>query len=242
MRTKKAAGVRAPKRTGGSSPSPRSSDFPTDEEMAAIKAADNAGLEVSDNADPQPPRVSPSEEPIKYRRISIPVTEDGNIAWDTMRLSTKNEVIASLKKALEDRSLMASAGVSVPAPVVVEIFDASWTGTIFDAIAAVECYLAQRQGIPADIAKSVLVYNDAEKAMLGAPLARIINKYASQYDWMVRFKDEIAFGILFFSITSVKFKVAQFSAEQRKVAAIAAKAKPASPASVPDAAESVPVQ
>lgn len=146
------------------------------------------------------------------RRMSFPVDEDGVIQWQSMRPSTAAELKAIFKQVLEDASFTKELGLA-PQPVI-EIFDEGWCGTIYDALGAVESVIAQKlYGIPPEIAREVFTYSEIEKQKLAGPTVKVINKYATKYDWLVRFKEEIALGMLLTAITTVKFRIAAARAE-----------------------------
>lgn len=174
------------------------------------------------------------------KRMSFPVDDNGNINWEGMRPGTAAELRETLKRAYSDASLMGELGAA-PLPIV-EIFDADWTGSLFDGLGIIESMLAQRMyGLPSDVASQVFTYSELEKKKLGPLAAKVINKYASKYDVLVAFKEEIAFGILFFAITSMKFRMASvqagiFKAKQRVNGA----ERP--PATIIEETQEVPVQ
>lgn len=199
-------------------------------------------VEPSDDAPPISASPAPADDRTPIKRVSFPVDDNGNINWEGMRPSTAQDLRDLLKRVYSDASFMGDLGAK-PMPVV-EIFDKDWTGSIFDALGAIESLIAQRvYGIPAEIARECFTYNDIEKEKLAGPAAKVINKYATKYDWLVAFKEEIALGLLLFTITSVKLKMAQIrtdawrAKEKSKANGIEKK-----PAAVMPEAEAVPVQ
>ncbi len=126
-------------------------------------------------------RLAAPAEPTKISRISIPVSENGGIAWEGMRLSTKDEFIQILRASLTDKEFVSKLGFGNGEQF--EIFDAGWTGSIYDALGAVESYIAQRMyGISPEIARKVFVFSDAEKEKLAKPTAKLLNKWALRCD------------------------------------------------------------
>lgn len=137
-------------------------------------------------------------------RVAIPVDANGNVLWDMMREKTKDK----LKSILADPSTAKVLNVESPVTSpVIEVFDPSWTGTIFDAVSKLEIVLAGKMyQIPQDIAEQAFTFTAAEKEKLGPPTARVINKYAPI--WLEKFKDEIALAFLFITMTAVKLQMA----------------------------------
>lgn len=159
-----------------------------------------------------------AEPPAQLKRFSFPITEDGKPAWDSMRLSSKDEFIQILKSCLTDKETVGKLGLGTDAPNI-EIFSAEWTGSIYDAIGAVESYLAQRiYNIPPKIARECFTFTELEKEKLAKPTAALINKWALRYDWLVKFKEEIAVAILLVALSSVKLKMAQIMAAAQTAA------------------------
>lgn len=133
---------------------------------------------------PVPP--APTVEPANG--FLIPLSTDGKILWDALT----PELQAQL------RSLVGSSEVIPP----------EFCGKIYDALGKVLTFCAVKfKGVPADIASEALTFNEAEKKQLNPPTAKIVNKYAPA--WLIKFQDEIALGLLFTTIVSVKMQFMQ---------------------------------
>jgi hypothetical protein len=155
-------------------------------------------------ANPSAP--SPIEE--KVNRLSIPLTADGQIDYDSMREKTRQKV----------KDLIGGPRDASPKPIV-EVFDPAWTNALLDTLGKVESFAAvQVLKMTPEIAEKAFSYNEMEKAKIGVPLAKVINKYAPV--WMEQYKDEIALAMLFVTITAVKYQMAT-------MLMAASKAKPA---------------
>jgi hypothetical protein len=144
------------------------------------------------------PAPSPVSVEEKVNRISIPLNKDGQIEWDSMRGSTQAKV----------RALMGEgSGKPDPSSAPVEVFDAAWTGTMFDMVGKIEAFAAMKlYKFSPEVAEKAFTYTPAEKEKLAVPTARVINKYAPV--WLEKFKDEIALAGLFVTITAMKFQMA----------------------------------
>jgi len=144
----------------------------------------------------------------KINRISIALNKDGTIDWDSMRPKTQ-EKVKQLMGLGEGKGSQAAA---------VEVFDASWTGPLYDTLGKIESFAAMKMyGFSPEVADKAFTYSEAEKAELGPPTAKVINKYAPV--WMEQFKDEIALAMLFVTITAMKFQMASFLMAQQKAQA-----------------------
>lgn len=152
-----------------------------------------------------PASSAPAVEVEKINRISIPLTNDGQIDFERMHGKTREKV----------KQLMGVNDIKVSSTEVIEVFDPAWTGSIFDSIGKLESFLASKlYQIPSDIADQAFTYSEAEKAKLAEPAAKVINKYATV--WMVQFKDEIALAFLFVTITAVKLQMAVTLSKMRE--------------------------
>jgi hypothetical protein len=144
----------------------------------------------------------------KINRISIALNKDGAIDWDSMRPKTQEKV----------KQLMGIGEGKGPQAAAVEVFDASWTGPLYDTLGKIESFAAMKMyGFSPEVADKAFTYSEAEKAKLGPPTAKVINKYAPV--WMEQFKDEIALAMLFVTITAMKFQMASFLMAQQKAQA-----------------------
>lgn len=181
------------------------------------KLADN--LKESAKEVPANPSITAPDE--KVNRMSFPLDSNGKPDWDKMHGKTKEK----LKALLGDSSANSTSGVPQP---VIEVFDASWTGAIFDTIGKLESFAAAKiYGFPPDIADKAFTYTAAEKEKLAVPTAKVINKYAPL--WLEQYKDEIALAMLFVTITAMKFQMASMLAAQYKAAGFNSVPKPVDP-------------
>lgn len=161
-----------------------------------------------------PSTEAPEETDTIASRLSMPLNVDGQVEWDRMRSSTKEQ----LKAILANPETAKVLGVDSPAPAQVEVFDPEWTGALYDAIGKLEAFLAGKlYKISPDITERAFTYNDEEKKKLAGPTAKVINKYA--VTWMVQFKDEIALAFLFVTITAVKLQMATILQNMRGASA-----------------------
>lgn len=157
---------------------------------------------------------APTEtEAEKVERISIPLTPNGTIAFDSIRQSTREK----LKNILSNPDTAKNLGLSesqAAAVAKVEVFDEQWCGAIFDTIGRIESFAAQRMyKFPPEIADKAFSYSALEKEKLSGPMARVINKYAPT--WFEQYKDEVALAMLFVTITAVKFQMAKTMMEMQ---------------------------
>jgi hypothetical protein len=153
-----------------------------------------------------PLETAESPEPEKVNRISIPLTAAGEIDYERMHGKTREKV----KQLIGEKD-------KAETPALVEVFDPTWTSTLYDSIGKLEAIFAGKMlHVPPDIADKCFTYTQAEKEKLAAPTARVINKYAAT--WMVQFKDEIALAFLLVTVTTFKFQMASMLTTQRAAA------------------------
>ena len=62
------------------------------------------------------------------------------------------------------------------------------------------------------------VFNETEKQVLAKPTAALFNKWAFKYEWLVRFKEEIAVAMILVAMTSVKMNMAKILQAQADAA------------------------
>lgn len=118
-----------------------------------------------------------------------------------MRGKTKDQ----LRELLSDPETAKALGISKgpDAGPHVDVFDPEWCGKIYDGIARIEILIAEaKTKLPHDLVVEALSYTKEEKEALAEPTAKVINKYA--FEWMIRFKEEIALAFLFSTITATK--------------------------------------
>lgn len=169
-------------------------------------AAQAAEVEQQSTRELPEPRV---REGAPAKRLALPIDDKGKIMWDSMRVSTKEEVRKIVEGMLRDPELAASFGINKP---LVDVFPVEWTGALYDSLGAIEIALAPKMlGVSPEIARTVFAYSSAEKEKLAGPTSRVINKYAA--DWLIRFKDEIALLMLLGSITYAKIMMAKMAQE-----------------------------
>lgn len=164
----------------------------------------------TETSTPTPPREEPreeraagseSEEGLERKSFAFFVDAKNNVQWDRMREKTKTE----LKEFLKRPDVIKALGVEAPGEVI-ELMSVEWCAGLYDAIGKIEATMASKwKGVPKEIAEQAFAYSEFEKAQLGPPTARVINKYAT--DWMVRFKDEIALAFLLITITMAKIQL-----------------------------------
>lgn len=161
--------------------------------------------EVTESPEPREERAPPveSENGLERKSFAFYTNAKGDVQWDKMREKTKAELREFLKRPDIGKAL----GVETPPEIAtVEIMSVEWCGNLYDVIGRIESALAIKwKGIPKEIAEQVFSYGPQEKALLGPPTARVINKYAT--DWMARYKDEIALGLLLVSVTLAKVQL-----------------------------------
>ena len=169
---------------------------------------------ISESVKPaNPSEPSPIEE--KVNRVSIPLTKDGQIEWDSMREKTRNKV----------KELMGDGATKVTAAPTVEVFDPAWTGTLYDTIGRIEGFAAIKMyGLDPQIAGQCFSFNQEEKDKLAGPTAKVINKYAPV--WLEQFKDEIALAMLFVMMTAAKFQMASMLMAQKQTLATSRRTEP----------------
>lgn len=166
---------------------------------------------------------SVTQEPEKINRISIPLTKDGQVDWDGMRQGTREKV-----KALGIGGVPVSGS---PQPSSVQVFDPSWTGSMYDIVGKIEAFATIKlYGFSPEVAERAFTYSSIEKEKLAEPTAKVINKYAPE--WLEKFKDEIVLAGLFVTITAVKFQMASMLMAQQNAMA---KAKHVEPRNDPSA-------
>ncbi len=160
------------------------------------KISEDANDSVSEVSSVPANSFAPVAEPEKTNRISIPLTKDGQIEWDSMREKTREKV---------KQLIGAPSGAPSAAPV--EVFDPAWTGAMYDTIGKIESFAAVKlYKFTPEIADLAFAYTPAEKEKLAGPTAKVINKYAPA--WLEQFKEEIALAMLFVTFTAVKFQMA----------------------------------
>lgn len=154
----------------------------------------------------------------KVNRMSFPLDSSGMPDWDKMHGKTKEKLKALIGGSPDSKSSTASQPI-------VEVFDASWTGPLYDTIGKIESFAAMKlYGFSPEVADKAFTYSQAEKDKLGGPTAKVINKYAPL--WLEQFKDEIALAMLFVTITAVKFQMASMLAAQQQKSVVAPASKP----------------
>lgn len=168
-----------------------------------MKTKKKDATETKTTAPREEPREMPSEseEGLERKSFAFFVDAKNNVQWDRMREKTKEELRAFLKRP----DIAKALGVEAPAEVI-ELMSVEWCASLYDTIGTIEAAMASKwKGVPKEIAEQAFAYNAFEKAQLGPPTARVINKYAT--DWMVRFKDEIALAFLLITITMAKIQL-----------------------------------
>jgi hypothetical protein len=131
--------------------------------------------------------------------MSVQLTDDGNIAWDRIRDTTR----AQLRKALSDPNVSAKLGMAEGAKIgeVVDAFDPSLCGVLYDSLSTALVGLARWRGGYTEEQAGVLRFNEHEKQVLGGPTAKVLNKYAVSFG---KYQDEIALGLLLTTIITGK--------------------------------------
>lgn len=162
----------------------------------------------------------------KVNRISIPLTKDGQIEWDSMRGTTREK----LKGIIASPETAKVIGSAAPVAAAIEVFDPMWCGSIFDAVGKIEVFTAVKlYKFSPEVAEAAFTYTQLEKEKLAGPTAKVINKYAPI--WMEQFKDEIALAMLFVTITAMKFQMASMLQAQQNAKS---NSRPATPIPVPE--------
>lgn len=173
--------------------------------------------------EPEASKVSPSE------RISITffTDENGKIDFSRMRESMKErikETLPELNQQFAVGSPTAQTGISVIPP--------EWIGTLFDGIGRLEAMIfTKTMELDPEIAQTVFVFNEAEKAQLVPPASAVLNKRAPE--WMLKYKDEFGLLMLITMMTISKIQIAKAMNEMQKTV-------PARPSVVPTPIQSAP--
>jgi hypothetical protein len=142
-------------------------------------------------------------------RVSINwyVTEDGKIDTSRMRESMKQRI----REVLPELSSEFGEKEQAQAAEAIEVIPEAWVSTFYDVFGSFEALVfGKLLKVDQDIASRIFSYSEAEKEKLVPPTARIINKYAP--DWLLRYKDEIALGMLIVMMTSAKIAAAKMMA------------------------------
>jgi hypothetical protein len=144
-----------------------------------------------------------------------------------------------LKGLIADPEVVKALGVEaapVPQAEAVKVFDPAYCSSLYGAVGFIEALFAQKfLELNPEMAKQIFTYSPAEIEKLSDPTSKVLNKYAA--DWMIRFKDEIALGMLFFSITAGKIMAARMLTMKPTQAATAPNGKEKGPASAPSTIE-----
>lgn len=144
-----------------------------------------------------------------YKRIAIPVDEQGKINWEAMHARTREDVKKFVTALITDAQLAKSLGLEKP---IAEVFPRSWINSIYDGVGHFMAALAPKMfGITPNIATNIFVFSEIEKAKLIEPTSAVINKYAA--DWLVRFKEEIALALLLGGMMYAKIMTAKMAQE-----------------------------
>ena len=132
--------------------------------------------------------------------ISWYTKPDGKIDFSRMREKTKEQ----LKALVSDPSVLKAIGVTPEhSPEQVKVISDDFCRNLYDLIEKVQCaIISAKTKIPIEIVRKHLAFTDAELDQLAPATAKVLNKYA--FDWLIRFQEEIALGILLISIMSSK--------------------------------------
>lgn len=148
------------------------------------------------------------------KRISLKLKDDNSIDLESLRGSTAKTLREAIKATAARPDGAKALGLSGDAAPEL-MFTPEFCGTIYSGVGFVESLLAQRFfAIDADIAKSVFVYSDEERKLLGEPTAIVLSKYAPT--GAGKYKDELQLASLLLGITAAKFAVAKQSMAARE--------------------------
>jgi|SRR5882672_2271651 len=151
-------------------------------------------------SEPDAPAATPDDP--KGSRFTIQLDENGNIAWDRMRPSTRDQLRAKLGES--------SKSAPPPGPSATsEIFSDPHAAMLFDLLGRLEVTMAMRAYHCSQEQANILLYTDQEKAILTGPLVKVLNKYGAS--WFTKYGDEIALAGLLVSVHAPKLLTLQDS-------------------------------
>lgn len=131
-------------------------------------------------AAPAPAPVAPVDTS-DSERISLAwfADKNGKIEWDRMADKTKER----LRGIMTSPDARKALGIVQDPVQQAQFFPPAFVNTMYDALGMIETAVATRWvGIDPDIAKRVMLYNDAEKAMLNPPTCAVLNQYLGDFE------------------------------------------------------------
>lgn len=189
---------------------------------------------------PENPPATPQNTPANSKNdVSVAPEERSGINWSVNPATGKPDfsrmrpvIKERLKGLMSDPDTLRALGMdkapevsSGKAPAPVQVFDPSWCGSLYSAVGFLESVFAQKFfQLDPETAKKIFTYTPEEIEKLTGPTSTVLNKYAA--DWMITFKDEIALGMLFFSITAGKLIAAKMLSQMQIHAVPSAPAHP----------------
>jgi hypothetical protein len=140
----------------------------------------------------------------QQKRLSLPVGEDGTIAWDRMRGSNASEIKTALKADPVVQSLFASAAGLTQ-------YTNDDAATALGLFVGVECFVFERiLKIDSTITRQVFPYSSDEHERLDPLVASVLNKHASAIPtWVTKYRQEIVLAKTLMDITVDKIVAAR---------------------------------
>jgi hypothetical protein len=196
----------ARKRTSTEPPETGSGSFVFDIDPIPGQPAKEAATPAQSAANP-PSSASPAPAPAPKAEAATPETltvrlRPGTmeIDWDSMRDATQARA----------KALLAANGAAVAeAQAAILPEHTTW---IFAALGSMESWLAQRKGVPKEVADKAFTYSEAEVSALAGPTARVLTKYVPAS--AAKYKDEAELVMLLAVIH--QSKIAMIQAEMKK--------------------------
>jgi hypothetical protein len=146
------------------------------------------------------PEMSPPETAEKGARLTVQLDDQGRIAWDRMRPSTRESLIDKLKDDPKFKHTAPASGGSSASSS--DIFSDPHAAMVFDMLGRLEVTIAMRTYRCTQEQANILLYTDQEKALLTGPLVKVLNKYGAS--WFTKYGDEITLAGLFVAVHAPK--------------------------------------
>lgn len=154
-------------------------------------------------------------------RLSIPFDEHGSV--DTQ--SCSQNTVTKLRAILNDQKLREQLGLaSIPPEIVFSEEDVSM---ILDLMGGIEGQIFAWVGkVDPDIAIKYAIWQPNEKAVIMKPAQAVLAKNVASLAWFLRWRDEIALGLLMVTITRAKYQGAKMEMQLRREGKIPPMAQP----------------